>query len=773
MKRIVACDNPGSRRSFLKKTAIASAALSVNNIFNFPLIAVENYNGPAGETPWYRRITRWGQTNITEKDPDRYDITWWRNYWKRTQTEGVIINAGGIVAYYPSSIPLHRQAEFLKGRDLFGELCRAAHDDGLAVFARMDSNRAHGEFYKAHPDWFAIDSQGNPYKAGDLFVTCINGPYYEEHIPSILSEIARLYHPEGFTDNSWSGLGRDSVCYCENCRKSFLDRTGMEIPKEKDWNSPSYRAWINWNYGRRLEIWDLNNRATKSAGGEHCIWAGMNGGSISGQCRSFRDYKGICSRAEIIMLDSQARSDEGGFQQNSITGKLIHGLLGWEKLIPESMAMYQAGRPTFRLTAKPAGEARMWMLEGLAGGIQPWWHHVGAYHEDRRMYHTAAPVLTWHKENEEYLLNRRPVASVGLVWSQQNYDFYGRDNADLLVDLPWRGMAQALIRSRIPFLPVHADHITRKANQFALLILPNLGSLTESQANGIRQFVKAGGNLIATGETSLYDEWGDPLSDFSLSDLFGAHMDEPMINRSDGSGAKRFENTLHTYLRLFPELRVNVDGPVAGDEPPATGSRHEVLQDFEETDILPFGGELEPLKTDKGAEVLLTFIPRFPIYPPETAWMHVPKTDIPGLIVNTLSNGSRVVFMPADLDRQFGRYNLPDHGNLLANLIRWAAKGEIPLQVEGKGLVDCQVYKQPGRLILHIVNLTSASTWRQPVDELIPVGPLRVKIMLPDDIRGKMLQFLVSEKKDSADVKNGWCVFNINSVTDHEVCIIS
>ena len=72
--------------------------------------------------------------------------------------------------------PLHRQAEYLGGRDLFGDLCHAAHDDGLAVFARMDSNRAHEEFYHAHPDWFAIDREGNPYKAGDLFITCINSP---------------------------------------------------------------------------------------------------------------------------------------------------------------------------------------------------------------------------------------------------------------------------------------------------------------------------------------------------------------------------------------------------------------------------------------------------------------------------------------------------------------------------------------------------------------------------------------------------------------------
>ena len=211
---------------------------------------------------------------------------------------------------------------------------------------------------------------------------------------------------------------------------------------------------------------------------------------------------------------SEAWSDADGFQQNGGIGKLIHGLLGWDKLIPESMAMYQAGRPTFRLSAKPAPEARMWMLEGIAGGIQPWWHHVGAYHEDRRMYSTAGPVLKWHQANEEFLINRKPVATAGVVWSQQNMDFYGQDLPDQLVELPWRGITQALTRSRIPYLPVHADHIDRDASQFSALVLPNLCAMTDNQAASIRRFVERGGGLLATGESSLFNEWGDPRGDY-------------------------------------------------------------------------------------------------------------------------------------------------------------------------------------------------------------------------------------------------------------------
>src|SRR4249920_3242887 len=103
-----------TRRNFLQITT--GAALSA------PLTA---QTGTANTKPWYLRTYRWGQTNITEQDPVQYDIPWWRDFWKRTEVQGVIINAGGIVAYYPSKFPLHYRPPQLKDRDLYGELARA------------------------------------------------------------------------------------------------------------------------------------------------------------------------------------------------------------------------------------------------------------------------------------------------------------------------------------------------------------------------------------------------------------------------------------------------------------------------------------------------------------------------------------------------------------------------------------------------------------------------------------------------------------------------
>jgi hypothetical protein len=189
-----------------------------------------------------------------------------------------------------------------------------------------------------------------------------------------------------------------------------------------------------------------------------------------------------------------------------------------------------------------------------------------------------------------------------------------------------------------------------------------------------------------------------------------------------------------------------------------------VLRGFEETDILPFGGIVGPLRTDAKAIVPLTFIPAFPIYPPETAWMRQPDTNMPGLVIK-----DRVAFAPADIDRRFARDPLPDYGDLLANLVRWAAGESIPLQVAGHGLFDCNLYTQPGRLIMHIANLTNAG--RMPIDEVVPSGPIRMRVKLPRDVRSSQVKLLVAGKSMPVRRDHEWAEVPLRSIADHEVLV--
>jgi hypothetical protein len=721
-------------------------------------------NASVATEPWYRVTRRWGQTNLTEIDPADYDSAWWVDHWRKTHVQGVIVNAGGIVAYYPSGLELQYRAEYLGKRDLFGEIVQAARSAGLAVLARMDSNRATEAFFQAHPDWFARNREGEPCRAGDRYQACVNTPYYKEFLPSVLREIIERYRPDGFTDNSWGGLGRNYVCHCDCCREKFRAKTGMELPAAKDWSDPAWRLWVRESYLWRLENWDLNNLVCQEAGGPDCLWLGMvNGNPAMTHC-SFCDLKEVGARSKIVMCDHQSRDKLNGFEQNGLNGKTLHGVAGWDTLIPESMAMYVRGDRAFRRAANPAAEAHTWMIEGYAGGISPWWHHVGARQDDRRQFLTAQPLMDWHLENEEYLGDRTPVANIGVAWSQINLDFYGRDEALEKVAMPWRGWAAALTRARLPWLPVHLDHVERDADRLDVLILPDLGAMNDAQIEAVRAFALKGGSVIATGKTGLGDEWGDPRADFALADIFGVSS----LGRSRGVDStlpSDWERHLaHNYLRLLPESE--------GYNDPRPVERHPVLEGFGLTDILPLGGTVHEIEAAGAVETLATYVPAFPIYPPEFSWMREPRTTLPALVARRHPAGGRHVYFAADVDRCHGRHLLPDHATLLANAIRWAVDGREPLRVDGPGYLDCHLWRQGARLILHVVNLTGLNVWPGYAQEHYTVGPLRLEIALPEGIGAKSVRRLVKKGSPDSKQEDRRLIVHLDSVEAHEVLVI-
>jgi hypothetical protein len=195
------------------------------------------------------------------------------------------------------------------------------------------------------------------------------------------------------------------------------------------------------------------------------------------------------------------------------------------------------------------------------------------------------------------------------------------------------------------------------------------------------------------------------------------------------------------------------------------------LRGFDDTDILPFGGTLEDIRVDADAIVPLTYIPPFPGFPPEVSWMREPKTKIPGLVLSQKGQ-SRIAYFPAEIDSRYGRDNLPDHANLLANVVRWATEGRGVLDVKGPGLLDCHLYAQPDCMILHLVNLSNPAAWKAPVEELIPVGPVHVGIKLSGGAGGRSVRSLVSSQELAATVTDGWVRFDIASIADHEVLVV-
>ena len=700
--------------------------------------------------PWYETVRRWGQTNLTEDDPGTIDMDFWRDYWKKMRLGGVIVNAGGIVAYYPSHFPLHYRASGLReGDDLFGSFSQAAKSEGLAVVARMDCNRAAQDFYREHPDWFCVDRDGVPYQSQGRYFSCVNTDYYKQYIPDILTEIIHAYHPDGFADNSWSGIRKNRICYCPRCRKLFREKTGFSLPEAVNWDDPVFRAYVRWSYDCREENWRLFNRITRQEGGEDCLWVGMVHADPHILEGHYVDLRHIARQTPVLFTDHQSRNALDGFEQNYVNGALLHGLCGESALIPESTAHYVTGARTFRLSAMPAAEVQTWLACGMAGGVSPWYHHIGGSRADRRKFDSTMDLMRWHAASEEYLYHRENMADIALVWSQDNADFYGRDQAVQRVALPWRGFTAAMRDSRMPYAPLHLDDLPEQAERFRLLVLPDVAAMSDHQLDALCSYLRCGGSLVMTGNTGLLDEDGQPRTASSLWEVLGLNADQAAsVENSPCSGWESCQ--YHTYLALGSE-------------------RHPILSGFEQTDIIGFGGHCVHVDTRGMLQPLCGMIPAFPIYPPEFSAMPRPRPEESPIFAGSTPWGGRVVYFAADIDRCFGAERLPDHGRLLSNAIDWALHGKRQIEVRGSGMLHLSLYRQGNRRIVHLVNLSGRDSLPGRLPELLPVHDLELRLPCSGDVR---IYSLTHRRDLPVRCQNGRACVTVEKIELHEVLLV-
>jgi hypothetical protein len=167
----------------------------------------------------------------------------------------------------------------------------------------------------------------------------------------------------------------------------------------------------------------------------------------------------------------------------------------------------------------------------------------------------------------------------------------------------------------------------------------------------------------------------------------------------------------------------------------------------------------------------VTLIPSYPDLPMEHVFPRAAPTDERQVYLRDLG-GSRVVYFPGDLDRTFWDVLSGDHLRLLANAVEWATHEERPVTVTGPGLLDVTAWRQKESLTVHVVNLTNAMTMKGPVREFVPVGPLTVRLRLPEGRRARRVQLLVAGTVPRVDDTAGALTVTVPAVLDHEVIAV-
>ena len=725
-----------ARREFLQQSALAAATLGLGA--EALLAAPEAADVAPG---WCDRPMRWAQLTLVEDDPGKFDLTFWLNYFKETHSDATCLSAGGCVAFYPTKIPLHYRSQWLGNTDPFGDLVAGCRKLGMVVIARTDPHAAHQDVFDAHPDWIAVDAEGKKRHhpvMPELYVTCALGPYNFEFMTEVTKEIVTQYKVDGVFSNRWAGSG---MCYCEHCRENFKAASGFDLPRTNNPHDPARHAHTAWRQQRLFDLWRLWDTEIRKINPEGRYIPNSGGGASSDL-----DMKVIGERAAILFADRQARSGLAASWAVGKNGKEYRSTMG-RKPIGGIFSVGVEEPYRWKDSVQNGPEIRLWFLDGIANGLRPWFTKFSGTLHDRRWLPVVKDIYEWHYRNERYLRNEQSLARVALVYSQQTYHNYGAERAAQTVEAHSLGYYEALIEARIPFEMAHdglldEDHI----GQFNVLILPNIAALSTQQCDQIRAYVQKGGSIVATHETSLYDELGVRRQDFGLADLFGASF--------DGAVDARMQNS---YLRLE-----------AGPD----GKRHPILAGLEDAERIING--VSRVHTRNNASYPnppLTLIPSYPDLPMEEVFPRVAKTDIPEVYAREVGKG-RVVYFPWDIDRTFWEVLSVDHWKLLRNAVDWAVNEPRPATVTGPGVLDVAVWRQKESLTVHLVNLTNPMMLKGPLREFIPSPPQTVAIRMPEGRKAKKVQLLVSGQKPRVQEANGVVTLTVASILDHEVVAI-
>jgi hypothetical protein len=727
-----------TRRDMLK-TAAAGVAVSTATISLRAAIAA----APVTKPGWELEPMRWSQVAFTDDDPQRFDPQFWYDHWKRAKIDGTCLSAGGVTAYYPTKVPLHTRPPALGNTDPLGDMIKAARSLNMKVLARVDPHAISAECFAAHPDWAARAADGTPRRhptAPDLYLACGNGPVNFEWMPLIIAEIVENYQPDAIFGNRWAGSA--GVCYCQHCKEQFRAFSGFDVPAASESpTSPARRAYLRWEDEKRfaqIKLWD---DVVKKYNPNGFFTPGTTGRLDPARLRT---------TIKAIYSDRQGRSGTPSWS-NGKSAKEARALMQ-DKPVAGIFSIGYEDDHRWKDSVQAPAETIAYAQDGIAQGFRPWHTKFKAETFDKRWMEPVEKLYQWHQANERYFRHTANLARVAIVSSAQSITYYGRSAAGAgpehggsgpgaIVTDALNGFYQALVEAKIPFEMVDDRDLSPAAvDRFRVLILPNVAAMSDAQASQIKDYVARGGRIVATYETSLYDEWGTARSNFALADLFGCDY--------AGKVLPRVQNSYITIPGANPFTRGLTDTP-------------RVIAATSQVLVKPRDNTAAPL----------TLVPSYPDLPMERVFTSQWTTNIPAVYARQVGKG-RVVYFPSNIDRTFWDILAEDHLKLLRNAVEWAAEEPQPLIVTGAGMLDLAYWRQSNSVTAHLVNLQNPMMMTGFNRENVPTGAFTVSLALPANARVKSVKLLESGRTPQTAQRNGRLEVQVPSVLVHEVVAV-
>ncbi|MDR1639947.1 MAG: hypothetical protein LBT59_09660 [Clostridiales bacterium] len=317
---------------------------------------------------------------------------------------------------------------------------------------------------------------------------------YRSYVKSQLNHLASNYEFEGvFIDMAfWP-----KVCYCESCRSRW---EAGEMPRIVDWNDGRWNAFQHkrerWLHEFEVFCTDVLKKANPAL-------------TVSHQCSSVsRNWVLAASEDYVDACDYAAGDFYEGPTEQGIICKLFNSLTGSFEFMTSRCVNLRD-----HTTKKPLELIKLQAFIALA--------HKGAFLHidaidpsgeiDIQAYEDLGAVLKEFELYEKYL-GGELIADVAILFdSNSKMDF--RENGMDVTNVGWvpfphirqvAATARVLKERHIPFTVIAAKNL--KNASYKAIVLTGVSRLSEESAEDIREYVRNGGAVYASGDCARLED---------------------------------------------------------------------------------------------------------------------------------------------------------------------------------------------------------------------------------------------------------------------------
>ncbi len=664
------------------------------------LVSINSMAQQSLPSQWYQKPMRILQTVLRQPDAAQYNVDSLVNYMKATHANTLVVNGGGVVDFFQNTLPMAKINPYIGKRDLLAEIVAGCHKADIKVIARVDFRGVEKARYNQHPDWFAKDEKGNPiilnYTTPELYAPCYNSHYRNEHAVSYLEQLMDKYKLDGIWHNS---VNFHHTCYCNHCKDDFRQSTGKEIPikgsAEEEWE-----VYYQWNAGVASRQLSLMRGTVKKYGNDKTYAAEVFDMYKIGQ----QKHTGISlySAAEYFdffvivafLADNTAKVEYKDIWYPAAIVKFLKSLEPGKAPV----ILFGGNGTEHRYIYDPPLDSRLWLWEEAASGGGFWNCYFNGYYPanapDARNAYLATDMYKYLRDNEALIQQLQPVTDIGVMYSKPSGEQVG--DADFTRSMS--GVQRLLAENHYQYGFVSDKLLTaEKLKEFKVLLLPNVAALSDEHVLLIADWVKQGGKLISTFQTSLFDELGAARKDFALSEVLGVNYLHQVANTE-----------MDCYQKII--------------------HRNDLVKGMEKTSLLHNGGRTLMTKALNGTEIITGYLPKINNQPPENAFPSSWDAEYPIMVNNKFGKGESIYFAN-EIDKLNYTIGHPDYDQLLTNSINHLL-GKLPvLKTNAPASVHVYLNKNessPAMFQLSLVNTSSSS--QRPFRDLIPVENITIEL---------------------------------------------